>query len=239
MKWLRTLILFDKGGVVDGSEWADVHAAYVRAIGSIVHPPGSQDLTLRKIFKYKEGKKWKSLRNGVGYLRQSFINHLIAIEGWKAEVEVNLGEGRVAPALSLYPSREAYSEPVTSEFGDFDLVISTDSGKRVAIEWETGNISSSHRALNKLCIALAAGIVEAGVLIVPSRQLYVHLTDRIGNIGELSPYLEMWERSKLSVPRGLLAVTVVEHDHLTDDENIPYLPSGEDGNAKRGRTAKE
>lgn len=90
--------------------------------------------------------------------------------------------------------------------------------------------------MNKLAIALANGIVQVGVLIVPSRQLYEHLTDRIGNIGELSAYLSMWQSLKTSVSHGLLAITVVEHDALIDDEAHPYLPMGNDGRAKEGRT---
>ena len=68
-----------------------------------------------------------------------------------------------------------------------------------------------------------------------SRDLYKHLTDRIGNVGELSGYLRMWQSLGRSVERGLLAVTVVEHDRLTNDERIPYLPMGNDGRAAEGR----
>ncbi len=75
-------------------------------------------------------------------------------------------------------------------------MIKGDNGMQIAIEWETGNISSSHRSMNKLALALGAGIIQVGVLIVPSRSLYEHLTDRIGNIGELSGYLSMWEGLK-------------------------------------------
>ena len=92
-----------------------------------------------------------------------------------------------------------------------------------------------HRSLNKLAIALAAGKIQAGVLILPSRELYEHLTDRIGNIRELSPYLGMWSGLSSTVERGLLAITVVEHDELTDDEAHPYLKSGTDGRSKEGR----
>ena len=88
--------------------------------------------------------------------------------------------------------------------------------------------------MNKLAIALSGGLVEVGVLIVPSRALYEHLTDRIGNIGELSGYLAMWEGLKSVVERGLLAITVVEHDHLTDSEEIEYLAVGGDGRAREG-----
>lgn len=109
------------------------------------------------------------------------------------------------------------------------------NGTRIAIEWETGNISSSHRSMNKLAIALTNGVVEVGVLILPSRNLYEHLTDRIGNIGELSGYLSMWEGLKSVVERGLLAITVVEHDELSSDPALPYLTVGSDGRAKQGK----
>ena len=90
--------------------------------------------------------------------------------------------------------------------------------------------------MNKLAIALSNGIIEVGVLILPSRALYEHLTDRIGNIGELSGYLAMWEGLKAVVTRGLLAITVVEHDALTSDSSLPYLTVGGDGRAREGRS---
>jgi Restriction endonuclease BamHI len=228
VKWLRTIVVFDKGGIVRDSEWAAVHESYVRSIQKLDHPEGSGALTLRK--KFKVGRDWK--RNGVGYLRKRFFAHLVNVEKWRPEGEVELHPNRERAALSLYPSGESYSEPITSKFGGFDFTTMTKSG-RFAIEWETGNISSSHRSMNKLAIALRSGIIQAGVLIVPSKATYEHLTDRIGNIGELSGYLEMWEHLKEGVERGLLAVTVVEHDALSTDEKIPFLRTGSDGNAKK------
>jgi hypothetical protein len=93
--------------------------------------------------------------------------------------------------------------------------------------------------MNKLAIALASGVIQAGVLIVPSRSCYEHLTDRIGNIGELSGYLELWEAARERVDRGLLGISVVEHDVLTDDETVPYLPVANDGRAAQGRARGE
>lgn len=157
-------------------------------------------------------------------------------EGWQAESGVALSRDREQPPLLLYPSLEEYREPITSDFGGFDFMTKAKNGARIAIEWETGNISSSHRSMNKLAIALSSGIVDVGVLIVPSRALYEHLTDRIGNIGELSGYLSMWESLKTVVKRGLLAITVVEHDHLTDSKDIEYLAVGSDGRSREGQT---
>lgn len=235
MKWLRTLILFDQGDVISSADWKSLHESYVRSIGSIDFPESSGSLTLKRKVRDADGQ-WR--RNGVNYLKSRFINHIIDEEKWQAEGLVDLARNRGQPPIRLYPSLELYREPVTSDFGGFDFVSKGDEGHRIAIEWETGNISSSHRSMNKLAIALANGIVEIGVLIVPSRALYEHLTDRIGNISELSGYLSMWEGLKATVDRGLLAVTVVEQDALTDDDAFPYLPRGNDGRAKEGRAKK-
>jgi hypothetical protein len=233
MKWLRTLVLFDRGNIVSSEDWGSIHQAFVRSIKSIDSPVGSGLLVLRRKTYDPGSKQWN--RNGVGFLRNRFLEHIVQKEGWQAEGKVDLQNLQEQPELELYPSLEPYSEPITSSFGDFDFVTTTAGGLRVAIEWETGNISSSHRSLNKLSIVLATKKIQAGVLILPSRSLYEHLTDRIGNIGELSPYLGMWKSMGETVERGLLAIAVVEHDELTDDQNFPYLKVGKDGRAVEGK----
>lgn len=233
MRWLRTIVLFDKGGVASCSDWDRIHQSFVRSIELIDYPVGSGKLTLRRKALDAGSIQWT--RNGVSFLRNRFLENMVVREGWQAEGEVDLERLEENPLLSLYPSREPYSEPVTSSFGAFDFVTTTAGGMRVGIEWETGNISSSHRSLNKLSIVLAANKIQAGVLILPSRKLYEHLTDRIGNIGELSPYLGMWKRMGEAVEYGMLAIVVVEHDDLTDDPNYPYLKMGKDGRAGEGK----
>lgn len=232
MKWLRTLVLIDQGGVISSKDWKTVHDSYVRAIRSIDNPQGSGELCLRRKVKLPNNQ-WA--RNGVGYLRGRFLDNMQKVEGWHAEGDVDLARDRKQPAIKLYPSMEAYQEPITSDFGGFDFMTTGPEGAKVAIEWETGNISSSHRSMNKLGIALMNGIVQIGVLIVPSRSLYEHLTDRIGNIGELSGYLSMWEGLRVGVKRGLLAISVVEHDKLTDSKSFAYLKAGNDGRAREGK----
>jgi len=232
MKWLRTIILFDKGNIIGAEDWGKVHESYVRAITSIDHPRGTGRLVLRK--KERSGKDWK--RNGVKYLRGRFLDHMTGTEGWKSEGKVDVAGDHVPPVLKEFPSQAPYQEPITSKFGGFDFVTKGKDGIRVAIEWETGNISSSHRSMNKLAIALNNGVIDVGVLIVPSRALYDHLTDRVGNIHELSGYLEMWHGLGAAIPRGLLAITVVEHDELVVDNTIPFLATGNDGMAKQKRS---
>jgi hypothetical protein len=236
MKWLRTLVVFGSGKVLGSPTWDQVHQSYLRAIKSIEHPTGTGKLVLRRAVKRTGGR---DQRNGVVPLRQKFLDFLVRSEGWTEEQDTAISRLRLQTEVSLYPGKGKHTEPVESDFGEFDFLTTRGPEQlRVAIEWETGNISSSHRSLNKLAIALEAGAINAGVLIVPSRDLYEHLTDRIGNIRELAGYLPLWKAVGANVTNGLLAITVVEHDELTADTKVPYLKVGNDGRAKEGRARR-
>jgi hypothetical protein len=228
MKWLKTMVLFSQGGVVNSTAWSKAHESYVRAIRKIDHPRGSGALTIRAISKDKQ------LRNGVTFLKHQFVEHM-KHEAWLTEVPIAITSAHSPPQLLSYPDMASHFEPIGGKFGGFDFMSMTPDGTRLAIEWETGNISSSHRSLNKLVIALSNGDIQAGVLIVPSRDLYGHLTDRVGNLSELSPYLTFWKRTGALVDKGLLAISVVEHDALSNDPTLPYLKLGTDGRAKQGK----
>lgn len=109
------------------------------------------------------------------------------------------------------------------------------SGKPVKpfiVEWETGNISSSHRSINKIALSLKEGYVSGAIVIVPSNGMYPYLTDRIGNIKELRPYLRLYEDMKTEF--GYFGFIVVEHDII--DTAAPLMPKGSDGNARKTRT---
>ena len=109
--------------------------------------------------------------------------------------------------------------------GPIDAVKKLNNGLHFAVEWETGNISSSHRAMNKLAIGLLDNVLSGGILILPSRDMYKFLTDRIGNFPEIEPYFSMWKN--LSLESGYLAVIEIEHDELS--EATPFIPKGKDG----------
>jgi hypothetical protein len=100
------------------------------------------------------------------------------------------------------------------------------SGKYIGLEWETGNISSSHRAINRLLRGQLENKLDCGVLIVPTREMYKYLTDRIGNLGELEPYFPLWRSMRT---KGALAVITVEHDGVSSD--VPRIKKGTDGRA--------
>ena len=74
-------------------------------------------------------------------------------------------------------------------------------------------------------IGILKGAISGGVLIVPTWELAHYLTDRIGNVRELEPYLSLW--SSIEVERGFLAIFAVEHDAVSTD--VPRIRKGTDG----------
>lgn len=252
MKFVRTAVIFDRGNLIESAEWSKMHDAITQGLSKVVHPPGNSSFVIRRKTKKlgRDGKpsnQW--MRNGVVPIREQFFESLTYL-GWKAERAVDLEKHApheaakiTTPGCTLldYPSKipiqptgtEA-DEALHRKVGDFDFYTEISKDARCVIEWETGNISSTHRSMNKLCLVMMAGLIDFGVVVLPSRHLYAHLTDRIGNWMELSPYLPFWSRAGQMVNRGLLAVTVVEHDELTDDPSIPYITQGADGRSAEG-----
>jgi hypothetical protein len=105
------------------------------------------------------------------------------------------------------------------------------SGGRMpfAVEWETGNVSSSHRAMNRIALATMEGKISGGVLVVPTRALYPYLTDRIGNEDELVKYYKLWSLWSQYTEFPYLGIVTVEHDAL--DPDVPLITKGTDGRA--------
>ncbi len=263
MKLNDTFVLIDRGELARTKDWEKSHAAIASAIAEMSWPAGSKDgLVIPRIVSIKPGgeytnergkvmtwkggkkkdRKKKTLRNGVVPLRQQFRENLEA-SGWRAEEPLSLKgyfekirANSQLEQIFRYPIRTASAapDPLHEGVGDFDFWLRSDTGFRTVVEWETGNISSSHRSLNKMCLALMGGLADAGVLVVPSFYLYPHLTDRIGNIRELQPYFNFWSRVGQLVGRGLLAVAEVEHDKLVNSTDVrDFIPTGSDGNAFR------
>lgn len=144
---------------------------------------------------------------------------------------------RVTPQLrnGVKPIKDAFIELLkrrgwVPEFGLFDAYLDYRNGTLpFVVEWETGNISSSHRAVNRIALGMEEGRISGGVLVLPTRDLYRHLTDRIGNFPELEPYMPLYRRWNGEPGYHYLAIATVEHDRL--DPNVPFIPRGTDGRA--------
>ncbi|HEY9867116.1 MAG TPA: hypothetical protein V6D21_23275 [Candidatus Obscuribacterales bacterium] len=151
---------------------------------------------------YPESGKKRAEGNGVKPIKNNFIKDLKE-QGWLTELAVISGLGKVDAVL-------------------------TSRSKIAVAEWETGNVSSSHRSLNKMAFAIQQQLIIAGFLIVPCRNLAQYLTDRIGNYEELEPYFNFWLNSIASSP-GVLVILGIEQDEISFD--VPKIPKGTDGRA--------
>ena len=179
--------------------WDEIH----RAIALTDWPHGSGSFTI-----YPESGKKTGQGNGVKPIKVPCIQALRE-SGWLVEELPSIGSSVLGT-------------------GDLDALKATPEGY-IAFEWETGNISSSHRALNKLFLTMQETNTLGSFLVVPSDRLKVFLTDRIGNIGELRPYFPLWR--SLAGIRGALRIIVVEHD--AESFAVPKIPKGTDGRALR------
>ncbi len=171
------------------------------AIAEVVWPPGSDRFTLRP----------EPHVNGVVPIKRAFIEALHD-RGWEPEMPF--------PVETGIPG---------SKFGAMDAGKVFGDGGPFLVEWETGNISSSHRALNKMGVGLVAGRLAGAVLVVPTATMYPYLTDRIGNVRELLPYLPVWR--SLRVERGYMGILAVEHNGVSAD--VEPIRKGTDGRALR------
>ena len=203
MKIIKREILFDKGGFSSSKEWKLIRRNVEEAIKNVVWPPNSKKFTI-----YPESGKKRGEGNGVGPIKLAFCNKLEK-KGWELETPLLIA---------------------TSKPGPLDATLKLRHGKAstlFAAEWETGNISSSHRSLNKMALGIIKGILIGGILVLPTRNLYQYLTDRIGNFEELSPYFDLWKSIKAK--KGILVVYAVEHDATST--NVPRIKKGTDGRA--------
>ncbi|MDP3909183.1 MAG: hypothetical protein Q8Q14_02230 [Gemmatimonadales bacterium] len=202
MRIIETLDVFANGTFPASAEWAKVSADVEKAIKATDWPHGSGTFTI-----YPESGKKRDMGNGVVPIKLPCVASLKDC-GWRKE--------------GLPPEKQGVLRT-----GGLDALIETSAGW-VGFEWETGNISSSHRALNKLIQALGRGDLVGGFLVVPSTKLAAYLTDRIGNIRELRPYLAGW--GGYPVANGVLRIIVVEQD--AESTSVPKIPKMTAGRAK-------
>ncbi|MGX4583041.1 hypothetical protein [Paenibacillus chitinolyticus] len=147
--------------------------------------------------------------NGVKPIKENFMLDLLNYGGLlEHRVDVGVTNTKPGPIDAVFPM----------------------GNQLFAVEWETGNISSSHRAINKIVTGIITRQLIGGVLILPSRKMYDYLTDRIGNFRELAPYFNVWQQANYDIDEGYLYVMEIEHDGLTDDSRY-RISKGTDGRA--------
>ncbi len=95
--------------------------------------------------------------NGVVPIKKNFLQHLVRND-WRLEHRMSIAS-RVKP-------------------GPIDAVKKTSDGRCFSVEWETGNISSSHRLPLKWPWSFGLAVLVGSMLILPS-EMYRYLADRI------------------------------------------------------------
>ena len=200
MKIVEEISLQSIGPFSKSGAWTKTRKALHKAIREVEWPAGSGKFSI-----YPESGKARGKGNGVTPIKLGLMAEL-ELQGWVTEDS---------------PESSSKTRP-----GDLDAVLTSDRGL-IALEWETGNISSSHRALNKMALWLMQSKLVAGILVVPSSAFAKYLTDRIGNIRELMPYLELWK--SIPVKNGVLEIAVIEHDDTST--SVPRIPKGTSGRA--------
>jgi hypothetical protein len=200
VKIVKTEVLIDAAGFSATAEWVTIRRHIITSIQAVEWPLGSGSFTL-----YDEPGKKRGQGSGVKPIKEAFVLNLKKL-GWDLETKVDIAaRTKPGPFDATYKVRE----------------------KLFAVEWETGNISSSHRAMNKMALGLLKGILIGGVLILPTRQMYRYLTDRVGNLQELEPYFPFWRA--LNCQEGLLAVIAIEHDAVS--KKVRRIRKGTSGRA--------
>jgi hypothetical protein len=200
MKIVISERLIDAGSFSGTNDWKIIEEQIIKAIKAIEWPPGSGSFTL-----FDQSGKKRGQGSGVKPIKDTCMNHLKSL-GWSLETPLPI-------AVLKKPGKMDATYPV---------------GKRLfCVEWETGNISSSHRALNKMALGILKGVLIGGALILPTRVMYKYLTDRVGNFPELEPYFPLWKA--LKVDEGLLIVIAIEHDAVS--QSVPRIPKGTNGRA--------
>jgi hypothetical protein len=200
MKIIRVERLIDAGGFSQTETWKAIEKHIKQAIEAIEWPPGSGSFTL-----FDQPGKARGEGSGVKPIKDACMAHLKSL-GWTRETRVDIATlKQPGPMDATYP------------VGD----------RLFCVEWETGNISSSHRAVNKMALGILKKVLIGGVLILPTRAMYKYLTDRVGNFPELEPYFPLWQA--LKTEEGLLEVIAIEHDGVS--QTVPRIPKGTDGRA--------
>lgn len=95
---------------------------------------------------------------------------------------------------------------------------------RVGIEFETGNVASVHRSINKLCMGLQSHELDMIFLILPVFNLSQYLTDRVANYEEIEAYFPLFSEKTFAA---------LGFDAECYSPDFPLFEKGKDGNASK------
>lgn len=95
---------------------------------------------------------------------------------------------------------------------------------RVGIEFETGNVASVHRSLNKLSMGIQSRELDLIFLILPIFNLAQYLTDRVANYEEIEAYFPLFSE------KPFIALGFEAENYSPE---FPIFEKGKDGNSPK------
>lgn len=222
-------IIVNQGDFYESDQWQEAREQAMEAVRAVDWPPGTGEFT---VYPEKEA-------NGVNPATAMFEHNIDQKPLWEETgrnhfksllKERDMLDDAVEQLGEYMDDPEAF---VSSSWFDAMAVIEDDDGEKhiIVFEWETGNISSSHRSLNRIMVGFLSGIITAGIIGLPTRELYQYSTDRIGNFQELYPYFMIYEALNTRVQNGVFEVVAFEQDGVSYD--VPRIPKGSDGMSDR------
>lgn len=207
MKLVQWETVLDVGGYSSTDAFAQVDKDLRDGIEAVVWPPGADAFTIHPQSGKKTGEG-----NGVKPIKEGFMT-VLRERGWVEEFGRARGGGK-----GIVP-------------GAFDAHLTFTAGTPLpfVVEWETGNVSSTHRAINRIALGVLEERISGGVVVMPSGVLAPYLTDRIGNFPEIRPYLPLWRKWETLASPSYLALLAVEQN--SESDQVPRIPKGTDGRA--------
>lgn len=174
----------------------------IESICSVTWPMGASTFTINNTEKNV---------NGVTSIKE---NCYIVLENkylWYREKPLKVFESEKQKGGPI----DVYKEFVSSS-GDINL--------RIGLEFETGNVASAHRSMNKLLLGLNRNEIDLAIILFPVKELSYYLTDRVSNYEELEPYFEITDHSPF---------VFIGFNADAYDAKVPIIPKGAQGMSNR------
>lgn len=181
-------------------------SAYDEIIEAIGHMVGNINNSKKKI-------------NSVSPIKNGLVNMLHENYHWETEHHLQILKDNISAGNSNIKRRRGQGGGIDA----FKEFVFNDYKFRVGIEFETGNVASVHRSINKLSMGLQSRELDMIFLILPVFNLAQYLTDRVANYEEIEAYFPLFS------DKPFIALGFDAENYSPD---FPIFEKGKDGNAK-------
>lgn len=154
--------------------------------------------------------------NSVTPIKEGLVNLLHDNYGWTKEWHLSTVSGE--------PEQRSRKKGTGGGIDVYKEFIQGQFSFNVGLEFETGNVASVHRSLNKLTLGVDAHELDLMVLVLPVYNLSYYLTDRSANYEEIEAYFRLYEN------RAFIAFGFDAEEY---SDQFPIFAKGNDGNHKK------